>query len=310
MTKTENGKTARSKYLILATGFAAKRHFPDWKGLDTFKGEIHHSSFWPEGGVDFSGKKVAVVGTGATGIQLSQEVAKTAKEFTLIQRTPNLCLPMKQRKMTKDEQEERKAVYDKLFQERLGTFAGFPFDFHYKDTFTDNAAEREKFYEYLWELGGFNFWIGTYKDVFFDHKANQDHYEFWAKKTRARITDPKKRDILAPLEAPHPFGTKRPSLEQDFYETMDKPHVSIVDVNETPIREIVPEGIITEDGKLHELDILALATGFDSVTGGMKSMGLKDINGIELADKWKEGTWSYLVYLGLCIPHLRHIANT
>jgi cation diffusion facilitator CzcD-associated flavoprotein CzcO len=293
-TNTENGKIARSKYLILATGFAAKRHFPDWPGLDTFKGEIHHSSFWPQGGVNVEGKKVAVVGTGATGIQLSQEVAKTAQEFTLFQRTPNLCLPMRQRKMTAEEQEQRKVMYEKLFKERLSTFAGFPFDFHCKDTFADSAEERAKFYEYLWELGGFNFWIGTYKDVFFDAEANRDHYEWWVKKARERITDPVKRDILAPLEPPHPWGTKRPSLEQDFYETMDQPHVTIVDVNKNAVKEVVPEGIITEDGVLHKLDILALATGFDSLTGGMKNMGLKDINGVELAEKWREGTWSYL----------------
>ena len=119
-------------------------------------------------------------------------------------------------------------------------------------------------------------------------------YNFWFYKTRARITDPAKRDILCPVQQPHPWGTKRPSLEQDFYEQMDKPHVTLIDINKNPVAEVVPEGIVTEDGKLHELDILALATGFDSVTGGMKNMGLKDVNGVDLSDKWKEGTWSYL----------------
>jgi cation diffusion facilitator CzcD-associated flavoprotein CzcO len=173
--KTENGKVARSKYLIIATGFAAKRYFPDWKGLDKFKGEMHHSSYWPQGGVDVAGKKVAIVGTGATGIQMSQEIAKTAGELTVFIRTPNLCLPMKQRKMTATEQEKRKELYEDLFKERLNTFAGFPYTFLDQRTLLDSPDERGKFFEYLWERGGFNFWLGTYKDAYSSDPANREH---------------------------------------------------------------------------------------------------------------------------------------
>jgi cation diffusion facilitator CzcD-associated flavoprotein CzcO len=141
----------------------------------------------------------------------------------------------------------------------------------------------------LFEGGGFEFWLANYKDLLFDNKANREAYNFWAKKTRARITDPEKREILAPLEPPHAFGTKRPSLEQNYYEMLDKPENKVVDVKKNPIERITEKGIITADGKLHELDVIALATGFDSVTGGMKNMGLKDVNGVELAEKWKEG---------------------
>ncbi|KAI9699549.1 MAG: hypothetical protein M1820_007180 [Bogoriella megaspora] len=292
--KTEDGRTAHSRYLINAIGFAAKRHFPDWKNLESFKGEMHHSSFWPEAGVDVKGKRVAVIGTGSTGIQIAQETAKEAASVTVFQRTPNLCLPMRQAKLTREEQEQRKKDYPDIYRNRMTTFAGFEYDFYQRETLDDSPEEREKFYEGLWERGGFEFWLATYKDMLFDKKANDEAYNFWAKKTRARITDPRKRDILAPLNQPHTFGTKRPSLEQNFYEQLDKPENDVVDTKATPIEEFTETGIITSDGQHREFDVVALATGFDSVTGGMKNMGLKDVDGVSLADKWKMGTWSYL----------------
>ena len=292
--KTEDGKTARCTYLILTTGFAAKRHFPNWPGLDTYKGIIHHSSFWPEEDIDVSNMRVAVIGTGSTGIQISQDCAKRAKELTVFQRTPNLCLPMQQASLTAKEQEDRKNNYEQFFVDRRKTFAGFPFDFVEKDTADDTPEEREKLFEQLWADGGFKFWLGTYRDMLFDKQANRHAYDFWAKKVRARIDDPQARDILAPLEPPHAFGTKRPSLEQDFYEQFNKANVHVVDIKANPVVEVKTNGLVTADGKLHEVDMIALATGFDSVTGGMKNMGLKDVDGVDLSEKWKMGTWSYL----------------
>lgn len=292
--QTEDGRTAHARYFINAIGFAAKRHFPDWKGLDTFKGDMYHSSFWPQEGVDMKGKRVAVIGTGSTGIQIAQESAKTADSTTVFQRTPNLCLPMGQRSMTKEEQDEAKSEYPEIYRHRLTTFAGFPFDFVKRKTLDDTEEERQAFYEKLWSNAGFEFWLATYEDMLFDKPANDEAYKFWVNKTRARIHDPVKRDIFAPLKAPHAWGTKRPSLEQNFYEQMDKPHNHVVDIKANPIKEVTEKGIVTEDGKLHEFDIIALATGFDSVTGGMKNMGLKDEEGTLLSDKWKMGTWSYL----------------
>ena len=290
--KTEDGRTARSRFLILATGFAAKRHFPDWKGIDTFKGVMHHSSFWPDKGVDVKGKRVAVVGTGSTGVQITQETAKEAASVTVFQRTPNLALPMAQRALTKEQQEKKD--YPEFFSERMKTFAGFPYDFLKRNTLDDTPEQREAFYEKLWQAGGFGFWLATYHDMLYSDAANREAYNFWAKKTRARIQDPRKRDLLAPLEPIHPFGTKRPSLEQDYYEQFNKPNVDIVDLRSNPIKEFVAKGLITEDGKLHEFDVIALATGFDAITGGMKNMGLRSTSGETLSDTWKLGTWSYL----------------
>ncbi|KAF2191365.1 FAD/NAD(P)-binding domain-containing protein [Zopfia rhizophila CBS 207.26] len=292
--KTEDGRTARAKYLLLATGFAAKRHFPDWTGMDKFKGEIHHSSFWPDAGVDVKGKRVAVVGTGSTGVQIAQETAKTAVSVTVFQRTPNLALPMQQKPLTKEEQENRKKSYPEIYKHRMTTFGGFQYDFVDRNTFDDSPEQREAFYQKLFGNGGFEFWLANYKDLLFDKEANNEAYKFWAKKTRARISDPVKRDILAPEKPPHAFGTKRPSLEQNYYEMLDKPENEVVDIKKMPVIEVTETAIKTEDGKLREFDVIALATGFDSVTGGMKNMGLKDVDGIPLSEKWKLGTWSYL----------------
>ena len=292
----EDGWKGTSRFLVVATGFAAKRHFPDWPGLETFKGEMHHSSFWPQDGVDVKGKSVAVIGTGSTGIQIAQETARTpgVKKVTVFQRTPNLALPMAQRKITKEDQDKAKSGYPEFFDYRMTTFAGFGYDFRQVNTMDDTPEEREAFYQKLWDHGGFEFWLATYKDMLFDNEANNEAYRFWQKKQSARIKDPRKKAILTPEVAPHAFGTKRPSLEQDFYDLMNQDHMDVVDIKNNPVVEIVPEGLKLKDGTIHEIDILAMATGFDSVTGGMKSMGLKNIYGETLAQTWSEGTWSYL----------------
>jgi len=245
-------------------------------------------------GVDVKGKRIAVIGTGSTGVQIAQETSKEASSVLQFVRTPNLCLPMQQQDLTKEEQERRKhGEYQKFFEHRLTTFAGFQYDFVEKDTMDDDEETRQAFYEKMFEAGGFEFWLANYRDLLFDNKANREAYNFWAKKTRARITDPEKREILAPLEPPHAFGTKRPSLEQNYYEMLDKPENKVISLQDNPIVKVVENGIVTQDGKVHECDVIALATGFDSVTGGMKNMGLQDVDGVELSEKWKNGTYTY-----------------
>ncbi|KAH8695419.1 putative dimethylaniline monooxygenase [Talaromyces proteolyticus] len=291
---TVNGKVATAKYLVVAVGFASKSYVPDWKGIASFKGTIYHSAHWPEGDVVVKGKKVAIIGTGSTGIQITQEWAKEADETFLFQRTPNLCLPMRQQQLDAGQQSKDKGGYEKYFVDCQSTFAGLDYQPTPRNTMDDSPTDREAFYERLYELGGFRFWFNNYQDLIFNTTANREAYEFWARKTRSRITDPIKRDLLAPLEPPHPFGAKRPSLEQDFYEQVDKPNVHIIDTKSHPIVEVRPEGIVTADGKCHEVDIIAVATGFDAVTGGLMLLGLKDTDGIDLCERWKDGMSTYL----------------
>ncbi|KAJ5553658.1 hypothetical protein N7494_003036 [Penicillium frequentans] len=290
---TKEGRVTFAKYLIPAIGFAAAQYMPDWKGLNSFRGKIYHSSAWPKDGVTVKGRKVAVIGTGSTGVQIIQQWAKEAAETYVFQRTPNTCLPMRQEELDAAQQKDRQGRLA-LYANSLTTFGGLPYDNVPRNACDDSTEERERTYEKLYQEGGLRLWNGSYNDLMVDPAANREVYRFWAKKTRARIHDPKLQDLLAPLEAMHAFGAKRPSLEQDYYEQFNKPHVHLIDIKNNPILELRPTGIITTDGRLHEVDIIAIATGFDSVTGGIRKMGIKDADGNELSDRWNEGIYTYL----------------
>lgn len=168
--KTEDGRTARAKYFIVAAGFAAKRYIPEWEGIDKFKGVIHHSSFWPDEDVDVRGKRCAVIGTGASGVQITQAWGPVAGELKVFQRTPNLAIPMRKRDLTVQEQEEAKRNYPELFSLREKCFGGFLYTFAERGTFEDDEEKREEFLEKLWQDGGFRFWLGNYKDYLVDPK--------------------------------------------------------------------------------------------------------------------------------------------
>ncbi|KAL1626483.1 hypothetical protein SLS56_006794 [Neofusicoccum ribis] len=310
--KTADGRNARSKYLIVAAGFAAKRYVPDWPGIDSFQGFICHSSFWPEGDVEVAGKRCAVIGTGASGVQISQEWGPKIGangHLKVFQRTPNLAVPMGKKPLTVEEQNNTKKFYPQLMKFREQCFGGFLFSFHEKNTFEDTPEEREKYYRKLWDHGGFSFWLGNYKDMLIDAKANREAYNFWAKNQRARIGDPRKRDLLAPLEPPHPFpsGVKRPCLEQNYYEQFNRENVEVVDIRDNPIVAIKPNGIQLKDGTVHEVDIIAIATGFDITTGGMTNMGLKSIHGTTLKDEWKSAAYTYLGTTVSGYPNMFHL---
>ncbi|KAI9733616.1 MAG: hypothetical protein M1834_003218 [Cirrosporium novae-zelandiae] len=305
--KTADGRTGKSKYFIVAAGFAAKRYIPDFKGLDSFKGVIHHSSFWPEEGVDVRGKRCAVIGTGASGVQIAQEWGPIAGSLKVFQRTPNLAIPMGKKSLTHAEQQNAKVHYPKLFALREKCFGGFFYSFSEKNTFDDTPEEREAFFQSLWDHGGFPYWLGTYKDMLFDAAANREAYNFWAKNIRNRIGDPKKRDLLAPLEPPHAFGVKRPCLEQNYYEQFNRPTVDVICLKQTPIKEFKPTGILTADGTLHEFDVIAIATGFDITTGGMTNMGLRSIHNTSLNSEWKAAANTYLGTTISGYPNMFHL---
>jgi cation diffusion facilitator CzcD-associated flavoprotein CzcO len=269
---------------------------PSLPGLETFKGECYHTSEWPEGGVDMKGKRVAVIGTGASGVQTIQEIGPEVDKLTVYQRTPNLCLPMGQVPVSKELQEEMKndGTYETVFRRLRNTHAAFTFDLTETATFDDPPDVREAFFESLYENGGFAFWLGGYKDMFTSQAANDVAYDFWCKKVRARLNDEKKADILAPRKQPHPFGTKRPCLEQTFYEVFNQDNVDIVDLQVSPIEEITETGIKNMDGRVEEFDIIVLATGFDAMTGGMTQIELYGTDGITMAKRWKDGVYSNL----------------
>ncbi|KAJ5779269.1 hypothetical protein N7457_006989 [Penicillium paradoxum] len=305
--QTADGRTTKAKYLVLGTGFAAKRYIPPWSGMDKFKGVVHHSSFWPEENIDVKNKRCAVIGTGASGVQITQAWGPEAGDLTVFQRTPNLAVPMQRRELTVEEQERIKPYYPELFRYRETTFAGFLYDWHERNTFDDTPEEREAFYEKAWKEGGFRFWVGVYKDTLMNPEANKETYKFWAKKTRARISDPKTRDLLAPLKMPHYFGIKRPCLEATYFEQFNRESVHLVDINNNQIKEFTETGITLEDGTHHEFDVIAVATGFDVVTGVMTQLGLKSIDGAELEKEWITGAQTYLGTTVSGYPNMFHI---
>ena len=261
-------KVVRCKYLVMCTGLLHRRHYPDFPGLEDYKGVIHHTGFWPED-MSTKGKKVAVVGAGATAVQVVQEVAKECDHLTCFFRRPSMCLPMKQRKLDMDDQESWKTYFPTLFEQGRLSQAGFPCERPTKFLKQDDLAARTKLWEQGWKRGGFQFLQNNYADIVLDKEANREVYTFWANKVRQRIKDERKKDLLAPLGDKQPYwiSTKRLPLEQDYYECMDQENVDIVDLNATPFKKFNEKGLELSDGTKLEFDVIVLATGFDSFSG-------------------------------------------
>lgn len=296
--KSDNGNLIHTwaSHLVLCTGFAERRYTPPFKGISDFEGQIYHTSYWPDKEVNFHGKRVAVIGTGASGVQVIQEIASEVEHLTVYQRTPNFALPMQQ--STIDNQSNWKfphhSKYQDIFDGTRKSFFGMDVNFATVNTMDVPADKRRQFYECLFAEGGFAFVLGNYQDVLTNQEANDEAYKFWCEKTRARIVDPVKRDILAPIIPPHPLFAKRVSLEQRYYEAYNRSNVDIINVRQSPIIEFTSSGIRTEQEGVTEFDIIVLATGFDSITGGILNIHLTNGNGETLQDKWKDGTWTSL----------------
>jgi cation diffusion facilitator CzcD-associated flavoprotein CzcO len=301
--RTDGDETLRTRFLVLCTGFAAKAYVPALPGLADFAGACHHTAHWPQDGLDLDGLRVGIIGTGASGVQVTQEAGKVAAEVTVYQRTPMMALPMRQRRLTREEQDEAKVHYPERFELREQTNTGFDYRSTGDSTLAVSDDEREAVYERLWEAGGFCFWAGGFNDLTIDERANTLAYEFWRDRVRARLDDPELAEVLAPKAPPHPFGVKRPSLEQDFYETFNQANVSLVDVRSTPIERVTRTGVQTSAGH-RELDVLVLATGFDAVTGGLTNLDLRGTTGAMLADHWREGVRTQLGLASSGFPNL------
>lgn len=303
MVHTQEGYAFKTKYFLLNTGFAAKRHIPDWEGISSFRGVFLHPSYWPHEDPDLKGKRVAVIGTGSTGVQIVQELAPIVNELVVFQRSPNTALPMGQVNYRGGNQAHPKWIYPDLFRGRKCSFGGYDYNFLERDTFHDSPQARILQYEELWKQGDFKFWLATYKDMLFEKKANDEAYFFWRDKTRARIHDPRVRDLLAPMKPPYPFGCKRIQLENGFFELFDESHVSLVDVNTTPIEEITENGIKTSE-KEWQLDFIICATGFDACTGGLTQIDIRGTTGESLKDHWKNGTYTNLGMAASGFPNM------
>lgn len=331
--RTKAGHVAVCKYLVLASGVFAEGHTPDFAGLKDFAGEVYHTSRWPQekmpvDGESFKGKRVGLIGLGATGIQVAQEVAKSAEKLTVFVRRPSYCMPAHQQPISDSRHEEWKPEMGTLFKEGRKTLAGFPASTPWvhpghdgetlegKPSFHDHAPnERQEFWEEKWQKGGFAFARDNYSDVLTDKEANLGAYGFWAEKTRARMegagADVSKMDILAPMppsRAPYHIFTKRVPLEVDFYDVVCRPNVELVDLTSEAFDKFNQEGVRMKGdsgGRQVDLDALILATGFDAFAGAVRNMGLSDQNGDEIMKgHWKDGFRTYLGSMMHGFPNL------
>ncbi|KAL5001561.1 hypothetical protein BDV10DRAFT_198942 [Aspergillus recurvatus] len=296
--ETDDGRVTHCRFLLSCVGFAAERYVPDIPGLESFNGAVCHSASWPKGGVEAAGKKVAVVGTGASGVQIVQAWGKEAESLVVFQRTPNLSLPMRQESLSREAQKALKADLRRLFAARQKTFTGFPNESSPHRTFEVPREEREAKFESLYQQGGFGLLLGGYSDLLLDEGANREAYDFWVKKTRARISNPRLQKLLAPDEPPHPLATKRSALETDYFEQFNRPNVHLVNLREPgcAIAAVKPDGIELENGTFYPLDAIALATGFNSYTGSLTQIPrLCNTSGTTLAEEWtQDGASTYL----------------
>jgi cation diffusion facilitator CzcD-associated flavoprotein CzcO len=291
---TDTGITARARYLILATGLLHKTHVPEWPGKDNYKGVVVHSGEWDDE-IDVTGKRVAVIGAGATSVQIVQELGKTASHLTVLMRRPSYCLPMGQRAFTRDEQAMWRAYYPALFAAGRKSAVGFPITRHDIRAQDVSPEDRERHFESTWNLGGFQFLFKNYNNVVIDKEANKIVYDFWRKKVRERLTDPRKAELMAPEEPPYYFSTRRSPLEQDYYDVLNRENVDIVDIRKHPIVSFSESGLqLHGEGEAREFDYVVCATGFDSFSGSLTNMGLKSKDGVDIKEVWKDGIRTYL----------------
>ena len=287
----EDASPLRARFLITAIGLLSTPVMPRIEGVESFKGESFHTARWPHEPVSFEGKRVAVIGTGATGVQTIQEVAKTAGHLTVFQRRPNWCTPLHNRKIDAAEMAEIRKTYPEIFKRCQETFACFVHTPDPRGTFEVTAEEREAFFEQQYASPGFGIWQGNFRDILTDRKANAAISDFVARKIRQRVKDPAIADKLIPRD--HGFGTRRVPMETHYYEVYNQPNVRLVDIKETPIERITAKGIKTSDAE-HEFDIIIYATGFDAITGAFDRIDIRGTNGQRLKDKWAGGPRTYL----------------
>lgn len=283
---TDDGQASSTRFLLTAIGLLSTPTLPRYEGVESFEGLSFHTYHAPRDPVDFSNKRVAVVGTGATGVQLISEIADKVGSLTVFQRRPNWCAPLNNSPISPEEMMEIKTRYDEIFARCRATPSGFYHDVNPQKTLEVSPQEREAFWEKLYNGSGFGVWLGNFKDILTDAEANAEFSKFVARKIRQRIDDPKVADKLVPKD--HGFGTRRVPMETNYYEAYNRDNVRLVDIGETPIAKVTPTGIRTSD-EHHTFDIIIYATGFDAVTGAFDKIDLVGEDGIKLKDKWEDG---------------------
>ncbi|MCB1509616.1 MAG: NAD(P)/FAD-dependent oxidoreductase [Hyphomicrobiaceae bacterium] len=299
---TDTGVTATAPYIIMATGNLSTPQKPNFPGLDSFKGEWHHTGLWPPEGVDFTGKRAGIIGTGSSGVQSIPHIAQQAKHLTVFQRTANFSLPARNAPLDPDKEQRHKSEYSERRTAAYDTpfgIAGYPRP--EKSALEVSEAERNATYEAKWAEGGSISFLYAFTDLLTSKEANDTASEFVRNKIRQTVKDPVTAELLCPND--HPIGTKRLILDTDYYETYNRDNVSLVDARRAPIVEITPTGLRTKDAE-YELDAIVFATGFDAMTGAMKEIDISTTSGAQITEKWTGGPRTYLGLMMAGFPNL------
>ncbi|KMO82751.1 Phenylacetone monooxygenase [Mycolicibacterium chlorophenolicum] len=288
--RTDTGEVIDARFVVMATGPLSAAMTPDFPGLDTFGGQIYHTAHWPHDDVDFTGKRVAVIGTGSSGIQSIPIIAEQAEHLYVFQRTPNYSVPAGNRPLSSDEVADIKANYAERRHMSWRSGGGSPHVAHPKLTMEATPEERRAAFEKRWELGGVLF-SKTFSDQMISLEANEEARKFYEEKIRAVIDDPDVAELLIPTD--HPIGTKRICTDTNYFQTFNRADVTLVSVRETPIQSIDRTGISTSE-KHYYIDALVLATGFDALTGTLAKVDITGREGQKLVDDWSAGPRTYL----------------
>jgi cation diffusion facilitator CzcD-associated flavoprotein CzcO len=286
-----DGAEFRARFLVGATGVLSVPYTPDVAGREDFRGEEYHTGMWPATPVSLAGKRVAVVGTGSSGVQIVPAIVGEVASLTVYQRTANWCTPLNNAPITPAEQAQLRAEFESLAETLNTSPHGFLHPAHDRATFDDSEEERRAFYEKMWNSPGFSKLTSNYSDLLFDPDANAQWCEFIADKIRDIVEDPEIAERLIPKD--HRFGKHRPPFVIGYYEAFNDPKVSLVDVRETPIVRMTPTGIETAAGA-REFDVVVWATGFDFGTGALLRMGIRGRGGVALEDRWADGPLTFL----------------
>ena len=294
---TDKGDVVRARFCVMAAGNLSTPRVPDFKGIHDFKGKWYHSGLWPHEGVDFSGLRVGVIGTGSSGVQMIPIIARQAKHLHVFQRTANFSLPARNAPMDAERERRHKTEYPARRRAAFDTpfaIGGYPRPT--QSALQATPDERHAAYEAKWEEGGSISFLYAYTDLLVNKEANDTASEFVRGRIRGIVKDPKTAELLAPKD--HPIGTKRLCLDTGYYETYNRENVALVDVRSDPIREITATGLRTASGTGYDLDAIVFATGFDAMTGALREIDIRTADGATLADKWAGGP---LTYLGLMV---------
>jgi cyclohexanone monooxygenase len=298
---TSSGETVTAKYVVLATGCLSNARMPEIKGLDRFKGNVYHTGHWPHEPVDFTGQRVAVIGTGSSGIQSVPVIAEQASHLTVFQRTANFSIPARNAALTEEERQWFRTKYPEVRHfarevSRNGIYTEIPD----RGALDDGDNERRAQYEARWSRGGLTF-MSVYNNLALDQAANDTAADFVREKIAEIVNDPETARLLQPDT--HPIGTKRICVDSDYFAAFNRPNVTLVDIRTNPIEEITATAV-RAGAKDYEVDALVLATGFDAMTGSVARIDIQGRNGQTLNQKWSEGPKTYLGLMSAGFPNL------